>query len=154
MSADERFVQFVNDVEPRLRHALVALYGPEETRDAVADALTYAWHHWNRVEAMANPAGYLYRVAQSRARRPRTPRVVLPAIDPATMPEVEPRLPEAMNQLSERQRVAVLLVHGYGWSHTEAAAFLGVSVSTVRNHLARGLARLRSILEVCLDARD
>jgi DNA-directed RNA polymerase specialized sigma24 family protein len=153
MSADERFVQFVNDVEPRLRHALVALYGPEAARDAVAEALTYAWQHWKRVEAMANPAGYLYRVAQSRARRPKTPRV-LPAIGPATLPEVEPRLPEAMNQLSDRQRVAVLLVHGYGWSHTEAAEFLGVSVSTVRNHLARGLARLRSILEVCLDARD
>ena len=154
MSADERFVQFVNDVEPRLRCALVALYGPEEARDAVADALSYAWQHWNRVEAMANPAGYLYRVAQSRARRPRTPRMVLPAVDAARLPEVEPRLPEALSQLSERQRVAVLLVHGYGWSHTEAAAFLSVSVSTVRNHLARGLARLRLILEVCLDARD
>lgn len=39
----ESFTVFVKEVEPRLRHALVAVYGQEQGRDATAEALAYAW---------------------------------------------------------------------------------------------------------------
>jgi DNA-directed RNA polymerase specialized sigma24 family protein len=45
----------------------------------------------------------------------------------------------------------VLLVHAFGWSQAEAAELVGVSVSTIRTHLARGLAKLQSTLEVETD---
>ena len=48
-------------LEPRLRRALVALCGVEAARDATAEALAYAWQHWDRIAAMRNPAGYVYR---------------------------------------------------------------------------------------------
>ena len=44
--------------------------------------------------------------------------------------------------------MAVLLVHAHGHTYEEAAAVLGVPVTTVRNHLHRGLARLRATLGV------
>jgi DNA-directed RNA polymerase specialized sigma24 family protein len=147
--AEAEFSAFVRHHELRLRQALVARVGPERARDAVADGLTHAWQHWDRVRGMENPAGYVYRVAQSRSRVRRQP-VVFPTPGP-DMPDIEPGLATALGLLPERQRVAVLLVHGWGWTHQEVADVMEVGVSTIRNHLARGLERLRSELGVRLD---
>jgi RNA polymerase sigma factor (sigma-70 family) len=59
------------------------------------------------------------------------------------MPMHEPRLDAALARLNAAQRVAIILVHGLDWSYQEAADALDVPVSTVRNHLHRGLVRLR-----------
>src|SRR5579875_1544170 len=146
-AATDAFVDFVTEVELGLRRALVARYGPLRGRETLADGLAYAWENWARVGAMDNAAGYVYRVAVSRAPRPR-PAAFLSGGQPPTIPEIEPRLRWALGQLSERQRVAVLLVHGWGYSLSEAAELLGVSMSTLRNHLERGLRRLRTLLGV------
>lgn len=55
------FEAFAEEAAPRLRHALVARFGPEVGVDAATEALLYAWHNWERVAAMTNPIGYLYR---------------------------------------------------------------------------------------------
>jgi DNA-directed RNA polymerase specialized sigma24 family protein len=44
--------------------------------------------------------------------------------------------------------VAVVLVHGFGYSLREVAELTGVKVTTVQNHLERGLTRLRAELGV------
>lgn len=149
---DLGFEAFVVEVEPRLRQALVALCGPDRAREAVQEALVYAWHHWSRVQAMTNPAGYLYTVARSRIAWPRTRRPALPPVSSERLPEVEPGLAKALARLTERQRVVVVLVEGCDWSLPEVAELLGLSVSSVRNHLDRGLARLRRQLGVHIDA--
>jgi DNA-directed RNA polymerase specialized sigma24 family protein len=146
----DRFSRFVVELEPRLRRALVALCGPEDGRDATAEALGYAWANWERVEAMANPAGYLYRVGASRTRRRRQPQ--LPPVEPARLPDIDPGLPAALARLSARQRVVVVLVHAEGWSQREVADLLELSPSSVANHLDRALTRLRSILKETDDA--
>lgn len=146
------FRVFVAAVEPRLRQALLALCGGEEAHDAVQEALVYGWQQWERVSAMSNPAGYLYRVARSRIRWPRTRSLGFPPVDSVRLPDVEPGLPAALARLTERQRVAVFLVEGCEWTHAEVAELMGVSVSTVRNHLSRGLDRLRTMLGVTADA--
>ncbi len=143
---DDEFTAFVQRVEPRQRQALVAVCGTDRARDAVADGLAYAWQHWDRVHSMDNAAGYVYRVARSRTRLRRT-RVLFPHVA-ASMPDVEPALPGALARLPERQRVAVLLVHGWDWRHEDVAELMGVSVSTVRNHVARGIDKLRTELGV------
>ncbi|HUA96646.1 MAG TPA: sigma-70 family RNA polymerase sigma factor [Acidimicrobiales bacterium] len=143
-SAAPDFEAFVAVTEPRLRAALVALYGTEDGRDATAEALAYAWEHWARVATFANLPGYLFRVAQSKARRRRTPVVFVVPDHPAV--EVEPGLPAALRSLSPQQRLCVVLVHAYGWSAAEAGALLGIRPTTVHNHLSRGLQRLRTSL--------
>ena len=142
----EAFASFVAEVEPRLRHALIAIAGVDGARDATADALAYAWEHWDRVSIMDNPAGYLYRVGQTSARRMRRRAPVLPAVRAAELPWVEPGLPDALARLSDRQRTVVWLVHGLGWSQVDAAELLGLSAASVATHLRRGMARLRRSL--------
>ena len=98
---------------------------------------------------MDNPIGYLYRVGRSRTRGRRY-RVVFARADGAE-PWVEPRLGDALAALTERQRLAVGLVHGYGWTLREVADVCGLRVTSVQNHLERGTARLRSLLGVSED---
>ena len=145
-TTEERFSRFAADVQPRLRRALVSFYGIEVGSEVTADALALAWERWDTVEAMANPVGYLFRVGQSRSRRYRRRAIVLPAVPASEFPEIDPRLPRALANLSNQQRAAVLLVHAHGWTQAETADALGCSVSTLRNHLDRGMRRLRASL--------
>ena len=142
------FTEFFGDVEPRLRYALTASLGVDVGGEAAAEALAYGWEHWNRVGRMDNPAGYLYRVGRSRGRRLRRRHSSLPPVGEVSLPWVEVGLPAALAELSERQRVAVILVHSLGWTQSEVGELLGVSQGAVRTHLERGLARLRRKLGV------
>lgn len=145
------FRAFFEATEPVLRRALVAAYGAPG-RDAAADALAYAWEHWERVSGMDNATGYLFRVGQSRMRwyRRRPPVVSITSRDHD--PWFEPGLAPALAELSRPQRVAVVLCHGYGMTQREVAALLGLAPSTVQNHVERGLGKLRARLEVAADA--
>ncbi|HEU5152224.1 MAG TPA: sigma-70 family RNA polymerase sigma factor [Iamia sp.] len=137
----EAFTSFVAEVEPRLRRALTSLRGSDLGRDATAEALAYAWANWSTVREMANPVGYLYRVGSSRTR-PRRRRPWPPAV-PVEPHGFEPGLGPALARLSERQRTAVVLVHGCGWTHQEVADALGLSRSSVGTHVERAMALLR-----------
>ena len=151
------FCEFVGAVEPRLRRALVAAYGSDAGREAAADALAWAWQHWDRVRAMDNPGGYLWRVGQTAVRRTTRRQqhevadgrvIELELVhDRPTERAVEPALDGALAALSPQQRAAVVLVHGHGYTLSEAALALGCSVSTLRNHVARALRRLQAALE-------
>ena len=93
----DSFTEFVAEVEPRLRRALTATFGIEAGRDAAAEALVYAWRHWDRVKSLENPAGYLYRVGRDRGGK--VSRDVLVAdLDGVveTLPWVEPGLGAAL----------------------------------------------------------
>lgn len=143
-SSVDSFTEFVATYEARLRQALMASCGSERGRDAACDALSYGWEHWDRVGPMENPVGYLYKVGVDRARRAsRRKPLRFDPVDSARIPEVEPQLPDALAGLSERQRVVVVLVHGYGWTQLEVAELLGLSRSAVRNHMERALVSLR-----------
>jgi RNA polymerase sigma factor (sigma-70 family) len=141
------FEVFVAEVEPRLRKALVATYGAQVGREATLDALAYAWEYRARMETWANPTGYLYRVGQTSARRQLRPLPLASPVEPGEPPTFEPGLGPALAALSEQQRAAFVLVHGYGWTLQEVAGLSEVSVSTVRSHLDRALRSLRKALE-------
>jgi RNA polymerase sigma factor (sigma-70 family) len=140
------FERFFSQAEPRLRRALVAAYGVERGREATADALAFAWEHWDRLSEVQNPTGYLYRVAQSRARQRRHRNTFEIPEDRGY--DYEPKLMAALQSLSERQRLSVVLVHGMGWTLREVAELTGTKPTTVQNHLNRGLRHLRLALGV------
>ena len=54
----------------------------------------------------------------------------------------------ALEALPERQRVAVMLIHSFGWSLSEVADHLGIAKGTVQTHLKRGMGALRRELGV------
>jgi DNA-directed RNA polymerase specialized sigma24 family protein len=146
------FTRFVKEVEPRLSYAFAAAYGPETGAEVTADTLEWAWAHWAKVQPMENAAGYLYRVGQSKARWYHRPTVLFPELPRAEVPTVCPELPAALGTLSKHQRVAVVLIHGLGYSEREVADLVGISRWSVRTHAERGLKRLRSSLGVRDDA--
>ncbi|MDO8390696.1 MAG: RNA polymerase sigma factor [Actinomycetota bacterium] len=149
-----QFGTFVHDHGERIRRALVAYYGVEVGGEAADEALAVAWERWASLAGMDNPAGYVYRIGQSKAR----PHVrwfarrrlfpdsepVMSVADPAALLD----LVRALERLSADQRSAVMLVKSYGYSHREVAALLDVSESVVNNLVHRGVTRLRTLLEV------
>ncbi len=147
----EGFERFVASAGPLLRHAFVSRYGPDVGSDVTADVLEYGWSHWPTVARKVNPAGWLYRVGQSRSRRYWRRPVAMPAVPSNPIPDIEPGLPAQLEELSPKQRQAVLMVHAFGYSVRETAALLGVAPSTVQKNADRGLVHLREGLGVSLD---
>jgi DNA-directed RNA polymerase specialized sigma24 family protein len=147
----ESFTEFVEQVEPRLRIALVARFGPERGREATAEGLAYAWENWDSMEQIEFPVAYLCKEGRSRTRLPRKlPATAVTSHHDALL--LEPALPTALDQLTAMQRMAVVLVHAYGWTHAEAAQVMDVAEPTAKTHVQRGLAKLRTYLEVHTDA--
>ncbi|MFI9200072.1 RNA polymerase sigma factor [Streptomyces sp. NPDC053048] len=56
-------------------------------------------------------------------------------------------LVDALAELPEHHRVAVVLRHVIGMSYAEMAEIQGCPVGTVKAHVSRGLAKLRELLE-------
>jgi DNA-directed RNA polymerase specialized sigma24 family protein len=143
------FAEFLVADAPRLRQVLVARFGADVGGESFADSVAWAWAHRDELRDMTNPVGYLFRVAQSSARRHRrwTDRVLLIDVERSTpADDVDVDLLVALAALNDAQRVAVVLVHSHGWSYAEVAETLDVGVDAVRNHVHRGLRRLRTLL--------
>jgi RNA polymerase sigma-70 factor (ECF subfamily) len=141
----------MREAEPQVRRALIAGYGPQLGRDATVEAFEYAWEHWDRVGCSANPAGYVYRTGAhcaARVRRRQRRRVGFDPTPASNSPWVEPKLDGALRRLSRQQRIAVMLIHGFGWTYQETADLLGLRRSTVQRHVERGMEKLRSDMGV------
>lgn len=150
--AEDDFGTYFRDVEPRLRAALVAVFGPDDGREACADALAWGWTNWELLKSMENPDGYLYRVGRNqmvRHRQRESRYRELPSVREQWKDhEYEPALIKFLAELPERQRVCVWMVHGLGHTLAETARLVGCSRSSVATHVNRALGALRSGLEV------
>ncbi len=149
--ASRSFAEFVTASRHRLLRAVIAHHGPQIGTDALADAYAYAWQHWDRVRAVQNPTGYVFRAAdrigiqRSRKSWRETPDGVLHESEAVWCDnDAYPQVIEALQLLPTRQRAAVLLVHGYGFSYKDAADTLDIPVTTLTNDATRGLAKLRA----------
>jgi DNA-directed RNA polymerase specialized sigma24 family protein len=145
----QSFAAFVRDSEVKLLKALVAHHGPDIGRDALADAYVYAWKNWARIRVADNLVGYVFRAADRiganrtmKANREQ-PHVAATLDAPWLDHDPHPEVAVALRQLPARQRGAVLLVHGYGYSYKEAAEILDLPLSTLTNDATRGLQQLR-----------
>jgi len=140
----DSFSGFVAAVEPRLRSALTASFGSEVGRDATAEALSYAWRHWDRIASMENAAGYLFRVGTNVAKNAKSVAIVADFESVSDrVPWVEPGLGPALAALPIQQRTVIAWVHGFEWTLSEVAEMLGRSKSTVQTHEQRGMKTLR-----------
>jgi len=158
----DAYQAFLEEAGPRLERALIAAYGLEVGTEAFQEAIVVGWERWETLAVMANPAGYLYRVGQTRARshvrwvsRRRAfseslsdVGVVAAASDERFLDAVS-----ALGHLRREHRVAVLMVRAWGFTYSETAAVLDVSEAAVANYVRRGMAALRTTLEVSRDAR-
>jgi RNA polymerase sigma factor (sigma-70 family) len=136
----------------RLRPALIARHGPQLGIELLSEVSEYAWAQRGKLDDMANPVGYLYRVSQSNARRHRrwAREVQLPPEIPEHDVDDHPLgadLHTALAQLGPDDRTIVVLVHSYRYHYDEVAEIIGKSPAAVRNRLHRSMVRLRRHLE-------
>ena len=149
MASARSFERFFEETEPAIRGAVAARFGAELGRDSAAEAFAVAWRTWDRVAAMENPAGYVYRIAERWALR-QTEQAAPGMVEPVAVEDSysDHELAAALEMLSPRQREAVVLVEGLGMTYREAAEVVGCARSSLQNHVERGLSRRRKTLEV------
>lgn len=136
----------------RLRPALIARHGPQLGIELLSEVSEYAWAQRDKLDDMANPVGYLYRVSQSNARRHRRwarevqlpPEIAEHDVDDHPLGA---ELHTALAQLRPDDRMIVVLVHSYRYRYDEVAEIIGKSSASVRNRLHRSMVLLRRQLE-------
>lgn len=113
-----------------------------EAEELMQEAFLKLWERWDRVGALEDPTGYLYRTAMNafrmRYRRAavaarRVLHLVVPQVhDPLSEVEARDELDRVLVRLTPRQRAALVLTELLGFSTEEAARMLGVKAVTVR----------------------
>jgi RNA polymerase sigma factor (sigma-70 family) len=141
-----------------LRKATLAAAGcTADAWDGTQHAFIKAWEHMHNLQPneVVNWKGWLIKTAVRHvafARRRQAEHIPLEDTDPpegrilledhVVLKETYQGIMEAIGHLTERQRQALTLVHIAGCSTAEAAAEMGVTVSTVRNLIHQARARL------------
>ncbi len=144
--SSETFEDLVADFRPQL-----VVYGrsidPRGAEDAVQDAFEALRKREQRPPPIENRRGYLVRIVQRAQRRPtRLARFIPP---PAEVLDHyrDPGVARALARLPERQRDCLALRYGQDQKLTDIAELLGITEGSVKQHIARGLATLRTRLE-------
>ena len=163
---DERGLSFATFYDENFRAVCrglsVALGDARRAEEAAQEAFTRAYVRWRRVSQMDRPAGWVYVTAVRVATRRRVTRSVRgerrSVDDVADVVVQRASLGEAIDQLPERQRLAIVLRYGLDLSIDDVAAAMDCAVGTVKSTVHAALARLHvaldeSIPEVERDAR-
>ena len=154
----EAFRALTEHLRPELRARCLRILGNEsDAEDAVQETLLRAWTRLTTVRSSATVRGWLHVIATTTslnmAKQGRR-RVAAP-LDAAPEPagpgadeqalarnELGAALRVAVERLPARQRAALLLREGLGWTPTEIAELLGESVAAVNSALQRARATL------------
>lgn len=129
-----------------------------QAEDAVGEALAQTLRRWNATP-INDPGAYLRRAVVNQVnsafrrlrirrahqdRRHRDDHAERPADEQLADADLVGR---ALGRLPARQRTAVVLIYYEQLSQTEAAEAMGTSVGTVKSNCARGLSKLRDLLD-------
>jgi len=142
------------------RVARAVLGDPDDADDAAQDGMLSALVKLEQYDARRPFGPWLLRIVANAAtdrRRRRTVRRVEPLdaglVAGGTRPDstgerraLAQRLREALAELPERRRIAVVLFDVEGYSHAEIAQVLGIPEGTVRSEVFHARRRLRALL--------
>jgi RNA polymerase sigma factor (sigma-70 family) len=148
----DSFERFYAESWQLVYRALVVGIGDTDlAREAVDEAMVRAYERWGTVSTMTNREGWVYRVASnwatSRLRRRRLQFRRVPSVEAAHDPEViDPRLLEAVRNLTRRHRDVVVARYLLDMSESATAQALGIPEGTVKSRLSRALAQLKEVL--------
>lgn len=135
---------------------------PDEAADALQDALISAFRRAGQFRGEAAVTTWLHRIVvnacldrlRRRTIRPvtqlpdddETGRVIVDPNDHLARREDQLVIAQALAELPEEQREAVLLVDVEGWTIEEAAERMGCPAGTVKSRCSRGRAKLATRL--------
>lgn len=134
--------------ERPLRAFLARVAGQELAEDLAQEAFLKAWRFADRYDGLSRYSTWLTRIAwrcfldSARKRRP--------SHDPG-----EERLDQSAGEaaevgdmlarLGQRERAALVLCEGHGWTHAEAAQMLAMPLGTLKSTVARAKSRCRAM---------
>jgi RNA polymerase sigma factor (sigma-70 family) len=149
---DVGFSGFFAEHRERLVRACILLTGREsEGEDLAQEAMSRVLERWDRVSAMDDPEGYLYRTALNVHRKALRRLAVAarrqvsrePSTDDSDATDRRLDLLRAIRSLPRAQREALALVEWLGYSAEEAGRMLGIESASVRGRLHRAREGLR-----------
>ena len=161
--AQADFEAFYLEEHARLLGLLsVAIGDVDQAADACAEAFARAWERWGHVSELEAPAGWVYRVGINVAHRVARRRALeqhlarrLASPGAVEIPEaIDPRLWDALQRLTFRQRSVLGLRHVLGLSQNEVAAVLGIRPGTVSATLSAARHKLAAELSVDPSAQE
>lgn len=150
------FDEFFEAEKAGLYSALcLVTHNRHEAEELTQDAFVRVLERWDRVGAMEDPVGYLYRTAMNAFRKGHrrallaTKRTLSLSPSDDGIGEIDARdvAVRALAPLSPRQRAAVVLIDLLGYPSEEAARMLGIRASTVRQHASRAHAALKQTMK-------
>jgi RNA polymerase sigma-70 factor (ECF subfamily) len=140
------FALLVAKHERALRGFLARMAGADAD-DVAQEAFLKAWRHAGQYDGRARYSTWVTRIAWrcwlDRLRRQRT----TPEHEPeeTEAPQVGAEVQDMLARLSEKERAALVLCEGHGWTHAEAAELLGMPLGTLKSTVARAKARCREL---------
>jgi RNA polymerase sigma factor (sigma-70 family) len=141
---DEHFDAVRRSLSAAFRDSLLA-------EEAAQESFTRAYMHWRRVSQMDRPDGWVYVVAVRFATRRRpatdTHNTRTSEDDIADVVVTHEMLRTAIERLSERQRLAIVLRYLADLPVDDVAAAMGCAPGTVKSTLHAALARLQVDLD-------
>lgn len=156
VSEPQSFEDFFEAESPVLFRRLCLITGNRhEAEEVLQDAFLSLFERWDRVRAMQDPTGYLYRTAfnafRKRFRRAALAirRTLTPALEVDEFEAADDRhvVSRALARLSRRQRTALVLTELLGYGSEDAGKMMGVRAVTVRALASQGRAAMRGMLE-------
>lgn len=155
----ERFIRLLEPIHSRLLRFCRALASDKDTaRDFASEAILVAYRNFDKIREVEKLQSYLFSTASSLARRERSRSkryVAEPAADAKVDTTLSPELAaevsilqDALWQLPDDIREAIILFEISGFSVREIAAMQGVGESAVKMRLARGRKRLKRLLGI------
>ncbi|MGW7047042.1 RNA polymerase sigma factor [Streptomyces avermitilis] len=146
-----------------MRYAYLQLGSDADAEEAVDLTFDQVMDRWPQMLQMENLEGYAWTILKRRIidmhrKRRRRPELMEVAAFEAALadPTEDPydtltdaiALYVAVAALSERQRDAILLYYGMGFTAAEAAVLMGNEEATVRSQLRTGRRRLATLLKI------
>lgn len=155
-------VRFWKELYPTLVGGLTLHSGSRSAAEELAqETLVRVWENWRKVSTMASPTGWTWRVAmnltRSRWRRTDAERRALErtaARGAAAESGVGPDLADAMavreavSQLPERQKRALILRYWADLPVDDVAELMGCAPGTVKSHTFKAVEALRGLLDL------
>jgi DNA-directed RNA polymerase specialized sigma24 family protein len=130
-----------------VRLAFTLVGNNAEAEDLVQDSFVEVS---NRLDEIRSPGAYLRSAVVSRCRSLLRRRRVMAQHPPEPSTPLPPQAGEmwdVLGQLTEDQKIAVVLRYYAGYRASEIARIVDMPAATVRSHLRRGLAALRKELD-------
>ncbi len=154
---DDEFTAFVvAHGAALLRTACLLTADRQHGEDLTQTTLAKAYGSWSKVRQADEPLAYVRRILVNshlswRGRLLNTERVTEVVSDRGTDDSQaahadRDEMRRALLQLAPRMRAAVVLRYFEDLSEAETARVMGCSISTVNNHVSRGLTALRAAL--------